>query len=83
MSVTTQTILCQTMTVFSDSSVTFMDSGSISEHSVSRPGESMGRAQTPNERRGPNGSDRRPGSASNASYDSDSSLLMISVSSPL
>ncbi|KAG5193472.1 hypothetical protein JEQ12_019833 [Ovis aries] len=81
MSVTTQTILCQTMTVFSDSS-NLMDSGSISEHSVSRPGESMGRAQTPNERRGPNGSDRRPGSASNASYDSDSSLLMISVSSP-
>lgn len=50
MSVTTQTILCQTMTIFSDSS-NLMDSGSISRHSVSRPSESMGRAQTPNEER--------------------------------
>ncbi|XP_040122279.1 E3 ubiquitin-protein ligase RLIM-like [Oryx dammah] len=81
MSVTTQTILCQTMTVFSDSS-NLMDSGSISEHSVSRPSENMGRAESPNERRGPNDSNSGCGSASNASYDSDSSLLPIPVSNP-
>ena len=80
-SVSTQSTLWQTMTGFSNSS-NLMDSASNLEHSVSPPGEYIERAESPNERHGPSGSDSRPGSASNARYDPDSSVIVISDSSP-
>ncbi|XP_065772361.1 E3 ubiquitin-protein ligase RLIM-like [Muntiacus reevesi] len=72
----------QTMIGFSYSS-NLMDTDSNLEHSVSPPGENIERADSPNERQGPSGSDSRPGSASNASYDPDLSLIVISDSSPI
>ena len=80
-SVSTQSTLWQTMTGFSNSS-NLMDSASNLEHSVSPPGEYIERAESPNERHGPSGSDSQPGSASNARYDPDSSVIEISDSSP-
>ncbi|XP_070222705.1 E3 ubiquitin-protein ligase RLIM-like [Bos mutus] len=80
MSVPTQTLLYQTMTGFSNSS-NLMDSDSNLEYSISPPSENMERAELPNERHGPSGSDSVPGSAPNASYASDSSLILVSVSS--
>uniref|UniRef100_A0A8C6DZN0 RING-type E3 ubiquitin transferase n=1 Tax=Moschus moschiferus TaxID=68415 RepID=A0A8C6DZN0_MOSMO len=71
----------QTMTGSSNSS-NLMDSDSNLEHSVSPPGENIERAESPNERHGPSGSESRPGSASNATYDPDSSLIVISDLSP-
>ena len=80
MFVPTQTILYQTMTGFSNSS-NLMDSDSNLEYYVSPLSENMERAESPNERHGPSGSDSIPGSAPNASYGSDSSLILVSVSS--
>ncbi|CAI9180323.1 unnamed protein product [Rangifer tarandus platyrhynchus] len=80
-SVSTQSTLWQTMTGFSNSS-NLMDSDSNLEHSVSPPSENIERAESPNERHGPSGSESRPGSASNARYDPDSSIIVISDSSP-
>ncbi|XP_055294593.1 E3 ubiquitin-protein ligase RLIM-like [Moschus berezovskii] len=71
----------ETMTGSSNSS-NLMDSDSNLEHSVSPPGENIERAESPNERHGPSGSESRPGSASNATYDPDSSLIVISDLSP-
>ena len=59
-----------------------MDSGSNLEHSVSPPSEYIERAESPNERHRPTGGDSRPDSASNARYDPDSSVIVISDSSP-
>ncbi|XP_055249594.1 E3 ubiquitin-protein ligase RLIM-like [Moschus berezovskii] len=80
-SVPTQSTLGQTMTGFSNSS-NLMDSDSNLEHSVSPPSENMERAESPNERHGPGGSESRPGSASNATYDPDSNFTLISGSIP-
>nr|XP_020772071.1 E3 ubiquitin-protein ligase RLIM-like [Odocoileus virginianus texanus] len=80
-SVSTQSTLWQTMTGFSNSS-NLMDSDSNLEHSVSPPSENIERGESPNERHGPSGRSSRPGSASNARYDPDSSLTEISDSSP-
>ncbi|KAB0372090.1 hypothetical protein FD755_015882 [Muntiacus reevesi] len=80
-SVSTQSTLWPTMRGFRNSS-NLMDSDSNLEHSVSPPSEYIERAESPNERQGPSGSDSRPGSASNARYDPDSSLIVISDSSP-
>ncbi|XP_065772364.1 E3 ubiquitin-protein ligase RLIM-like [Muntiacus reevesi] len=80
-SVSTQSTLWPTIRGFSNSS-NLMDSDSNLEHSVSPPSEYIERAESPNERQGPSGSDSRPGSASNARYDPDSSLIVISDSSP-
>uniref|UniRef100_A0A8C6DZP9 RING-type E3 ubiquitin transferase n=1 Tax=Moschus moschiferus TaxID=68415 RepID=A0A8C6DZP9_MOSMO len=55
-SVPTQSTLGQTMTGFSNSS-NLMDSDSNLEHSVSPPSENMERAESPNERHGPGGSE--------------------------
>ncbi|KAM9669198.1 E3 ubiquitin-protein ligase RLIM-like [Dama dama] len=71
----------QTMIGFSYSS-NLMDSDSNLEHSVSPPSENIERAESPNERHGPSGSESRPGSASNARYNPDLSLIVISDSSP-
>ncbi|XP_055420479.1 E3 ubiquitin-protein ligase RLIM-like [Bubalus kerabau] len=81
MSVPTQTILCQTMTGFSNSS-NLMDSDSNLEYYISPLSENMERAESPNERHGPSGSDSIPGSAPNASYNFDSRLTLVSLSSP-
>ncbi|CAI9180319.1 unnamed protein product [Rangifer tarandus platyrhynchus] len=77
-SVPTQSTLWQTMTGFSYSS-NLMDNDSNLEHSVSPPSENIERGESPNER---HGRSSRPGSASNARYDPDSSLTEISDSSP-
>ena len=80
-SVSFPSISWQTMIGFSYSS-NLMDSDSNLEHSVSPPREYIERAESPNERHGPSGSDSQPGSASNARYDPDSSVIVISGSSP-
>ncbi|KAM9669197.1 E3 ubiquitin-protein ligase RLIM-like [Dama dama] len=80
-SVPTQSTLWPTMTGFSNSS-NLMDSDSNLEHSVSPPSEYIERGESPNERHGPSGRSSRRGSASNARYDPDSSLIVISDSSP-
>uniref|UniRef100_G3X6F2 RING-type E3 ubiquitin transferase n=1 Tax=Bos taurus TaxID=9913 RepID=G3X6F2_BOVIN len=81
MSVPTQTILCQTMTGFSNSS-NLMDSDSNLEHNVSPLSENMERAESSNERHGPSGSDSIPGSAPNYNFglsdeDSEIGTLML------
>ena len=80
-SVSTQSTFWQTTTGFSHPS-NLMDSDSNLEHSVSPPSEYIERAESPNERHRPTGGDSRPDSASNARYDPDSSVIVISDSSP-